>query len=80
MIADSARGFGDKAAIPVIGMQSVPDLHLSRHFRMMVKTAVTNNSIFATQNNGKLRRHTREIPAHHLLDEINRLLSFGENA
>ena len=61
-------------------MQSVPDLDLSRHFRMMEKTAVTDDSVFATRDDGKLRRHTGAIPAHHFLDEINRLLSFGENA
>jgi len=80
VIAHSARSLCDEAAIPVIGMQSVPDLNLSRYFRMMVKTAVTNNSVFAKRNDGKLRRHTRAIPPHHLLDEINRLFSFGENA
>jgi len=80
VIAYSARSFGDEAAVPVIGMQSVPDLDLSRHFRMMVKTAVTKNCVFASQDNGKLRRHTRAIPAHHFLDKLNRLLSFGESA
>ena len=39
----------------------------------MVKTAVTNDSVFATRNDGKLRRHTGEIPAHHFLDKINGL-------
>jgi hypothetical protein len=47
---------------------------------MMVKTAVTNNSVFAAQHDRKLRRHTRAILAHHFLDEVNRLLSFGESA
>jgi len=61
-------------------MQSVSYLNLTRHFRMMKKTAITNDSVFTARKNGKLRRHTREIPAHHLLDEINRLLSFGERA
>jgi len=61
-------------------MQSIPDLDLSRQFRMMVKTAVTNNSVFATRNDGKLRRYTVAIPAHHLVDKLDRLLPLGENA
>jgi len=61
-------------------MQSVPDLDFSRHFWMMVKTAVTNDSVLATQHNGKLRRHIRTIPRHHFVDEFNRLISLGENA
>jgi len=80
MIAHSAGGFADEAAIPVTGMRSVPDLDLPRHFRMMVKAAVTNNSVFTAQHDRKLRRHTRAIPAPHFLDEVNRLLSFGESA
>ena len=46
----------------------------------MKKTAVTDDRLLATQDNGKLRRDTGAIPAHHFLDEINSLLSFGENA
>jgi hypothetical protein len=80
VITNCECSFGEQAAIPVIGIQSVPDLDLARHFRMMVETAVTTNSVFATRDNSKLRRHIRAIPAHHLLDEINGLLSFGENA
>ena len=80
MIAYSARGFGDQAAIPVFGMQSVPDLDLSRHFRMMVKTAVTDNSVFATRHNGKLRWHSRAIPTHNFLDESDSLFAVGESA
>jgi len=80
VLAYSARGFSDKAAIPVIGMQSVPDLDLSRYFWMMVKTAVTNKNVFASRHDGKLRRNTRVVPAHYFLDEINRLLAFGVNA
>jgi len=61
-------------------MQSVPDLDFSRHLRMMVKTAVTDDRVLAAQDDGKLRRHLLAIPSHHFLDEFNRLLSFGENA
>jgi len=80
MIAHSAGGFADEAAIPVTGMQSVPDLDLPRHFRMMVKAAVTNNSVFTAQHDRKLRRHTRAIPADDFLDESDGLLAFGVNA
>jgi len=80
VIAHSARSLSDETAVPVVGMQSVPNLDLSRHFRMMVKTTVTNHSVFTTRHNGKQRGHTRAIPALHFLDEINRLLAFGVNA
>jgi len=61
-------------------MQPVSDLDFSRHFRMMVKAAITNNSVFTTRHNGELRRHTGAIPAHHFLDEGNGLLALGINA
>jgi len=61
-------------------MQSVPDLNFSGHFGMMVKTAVTDDSVLTTRHNGELRRHSGAIPAHDLLDKIDRLLSFSENA
>jgi len=80
VIAHRARGFGDEAAIPVIGMQSVADLDLPRHFSMLEKTAVADNRILAPRDHGKLRWNARAIPAHHFLDKLNRLLSFGENA
>jgi len=80
MIAHSAGGFTNEAAIPVVGMQSVPDLDLPRHFRMMVKAAVTNKNVFASRHDGKLRRNIRVVPAHYFLDEINRPLAFGVNA
>jgi hypothetical protein len=80
MIAHSARCFSDKAAIPVIRVEPVPDLDLSRHFRMMVKTAVTDDRVFATRHNGKLRRHTGAIPRHYFLDESDSLFPFAVNA
>jgi hypothetical protein len=54
VITHGAGSFSDEAAVPVIGMQSVTDLNLPWHFRMMVKTAVTNHSVFTTRHNGKL--------------------------
>jgi hypothetical protein len=47
---------------------------------MMVKTAVTDNSVFATRHNGKLRWHSRAIPTHNFLDESDSLFAFGESA
>jgi len=80
VIAHSARSFSDEAAVPVVGMQSVPDLDLSWHFRMVKKTTVTNRRVVCAQDNGKLRRHTRAIPAHDFLNKINGLLAFAESA
>jgi hypothetical protein len=80
VIADRARSFGDEAAIPVIGMQWVADLDLPRHFSVLEKTAVTDNRIFARRDHRKLRWNARAIPAHHFLDKLNRLRSFGESA
>jgi len=80
VLAYSARGFSDKAAIPVIGMQSVPDLDLSRYFWMMVKTAVTDDRDLTTWHYGKRRWDRGVIPAHHFLDKSDRLLAFGINA
>jgi hypothetical protein len=80
VITHGAGGFSDEAAIPGIGMQSVSDFDLARHFRT-VETTITNNSVFTARDDGKLRRHNWAIPAHlFLLDEVNGLLSFGENA
>jgi len=80
VIAHSSRGFGDEAAIPVIGMQSVPDLDLTRHFSLMKKTAVTDDRFLAARDNGKLRWDAGAIPTYNFLDESDSLFAFGENA
>ena len=80
MIADSARGFSDETAIPVIGMQPISDLDFSWQFRVMVKTTVADDRVFSFWNDGKLRRNAGAIPADNFLDESDRLLAFGENA
>jgi len=80
VISHGSRCFGDEAPIPVIGMQSIPDLDFSRYFRMMVKTTVTNDCVCVTGNNRKLRRHTRAIPTHYFFDKSHCLFSFGKNA
>jgi len=80
MVADRARGFGDEAAVPVIGMQSVPDLDLPRHFSMMVKSTIPDHRVLIFSNHGKLRRNTGAIPLHYFLDKSNGLFAFGENA
>jgi len=80
VIANSARGFGDEAAIPVIGMQPIPDLDLSWQFSVMVKTTVADDRVFSLWNDGKLRGNAGAIPADNFLDESDRLFAFGENA
>jgi len=81
VIAHSARGFTNEAAIPIIGMQSVPDLDFPRHFRVLKKPAVTDNPLFTTRDNGKLRWDAGAIPTHNFLDESDSLFfAFGENA
>jgi len=80
VIAHSARGFGDEAKVPVIGIQSVPDLDLTRHFSVMKKTAVTDDRFLATRDNGKLRWDAGAIPTYNFLDESDSLFAFGENA
>jgi hypothetical protein len=54
VITHSARCFRDEAAVPVIGVQSVPDFNFPRLFSVMIKTAVTDNRFFATRHHGKL--------------------------
>src|SRR5882762_8654097 len=78
VIAHRACGFSHEAAIPVIGMQPVADLDLPWHFRMMIKTAVTDNRVLATRDHGKLRWNAAAIPAHNFLDESDRLFGFGK--
>jgi len=80
VIANRACGFGDQAAIPVIGMQPVTDLDLPWHFSMMIETAVTDNHVLATWDHGKLRWNAGAIPGHNFLDEGDRLFGFGKNA
>jgi len=80
VIAHSARRFSDKAAIPIIRMQSVADLDLSRHFRMMMKTAVTDDCVRATWRDGKQRWGAGAIQGHHFLDHSDSLFAFGVNA
>jgi len=80
VIAHSARGFSDEAAIPVIGIQSVPDFDLARHFRVLKKTAVTDNPCFTARGHGKLRWDAGAIPTHNFLNESDSLFSLGENA
>ena len=78
VIANRARGFGDQAAIPVIGMQAVTDLDFPWHFSMMIKTAVTDNRVLATWDHGKLRWNAGAIPARNFLDESDCLFGFGK--
>jgi len=80
VIANSAHGFGDETAIPVIGMQPIPDLDLPRHFSVMKKTTVTNKRVVSAPDHGKLRWDAGAIPTHNFLDETDGLLAFGENA
>jgi len=80
VIAHRACGFSHEAAIPVIGMQAIPDLDLPWHFSMMIKTAVTDNRVLATWDHGKLRWNAGAIPAHNFLDESDRLFAFDESA
>jgi len=80
VIAHSARGFGDEATVPVIGIQPVPDLDLTRHFSVMKKTAVTDDRFLAARDNGKLRWDAGAIPTYNFLDESDSLFAFGENA
>jgi len=80
VIAHSTRGFADEAAVPVIGMQSVPDLDLPRHFSVMKETAVTDNRVLATWDHGKLRWNAAAIPPHDFVDKSDSLFAFGENA
>jgi len=80
VIAHSARGFGNEAAVPVIGIQSVPDLDLTWHFSMMEKTAVTDDRFLAARDHGKLRWDSGAIPTYDFLNESDGLFAFGENA
>ena len=80
MIPHSARGFSDEPAIPVIGMQSVANLDLPRHFSVMEKTAIPDYGVLATRHDGKLRWNAGTIPAHDFRDESDGLFAFGENA
>ncbi|HEX3619344.1 MAG TPA: hypothetical protein VHU16_03140, partial [Candidatus Udaeobacter sp.] len=46
VITNSARGFGNEAAVPVIGIQSVADLDVfDAVLRMIKETAVTGNRV-----------------------------------
>jgi len=80
VIAHSARRFADEAAIPIIRMQSVPDLDFLRHFRVLKKTAVTDNPLFTTRDHGKLRWDAGAIPSHNFLDESDCLFAFSVDA
>jgi len=80
VLAHSARRLGNEAAIPVIGIQPVPDLNFTRHFSVMEKTAVTDDRVLATRDNGKLRWNAGMIPTYNFLDESDSLFAFGENA
>jgi len=80
VIAHSARGFGDETTVPVIRIQSVSDLDLTRHFSVMKKTAVTDDRFLATRDNGKLGWDAGAIPTYNFLDESDSLFAFGENA
>jgi hypothetical protein len=81
VITNSARGFGNEAAVPVIGIQSVADLDVfDAVFRMIKETAVTDDRILAARHDGKLRRNAGVIPAHDFVDESDGLFAFSENA
>jgi len=81
VITNSARGFGNEAAVPVIGIQSVADLDVfDAVLRMIKETAVTDDRILAARDYGKLRRDASAIPAHDFLNERDCLFAFGENA
>jgi len=81
VVTHGPRGFGDEAAIPVIGMQSVTDFDVfDAIFRMIKETAVTDNCVPAARDDGKLRWDSGAVPAHDFLDESYGLLAFGENA
>jgi len=81
VITDGARGFGDEATVPVIGMQSVADLDVFDGMLGVIKeTAVTNNRVLAARDDGKLRRNAGAIPVHDFLDEGERLFALSENA
>jgi hypothetical protein len=81
VITHSARGFSDKTAVPVIGIQSIADLDVfNAMLRVIKETAITDNCVLATGCDCKLRRDTRAILVHDLLNESDSLFTFGENA
>jgi len=81
VITHGARGFSNKAAVPVIGMESVPDLDVFDLMLGMIKeTAVTDERILVTRDNGELRRDADAIPAHDFVNESDCLFTLGKNA
>jgi|SRR5438046_3549677 len=81
VITDGARGFSNKAAVPIIGMQSIADLDVFDAMLWVIKeTAVTNNRVLAPRDDSKLRRNAGAIPANDFLDESDGLFAFSENA
>src|SRR5207247_2112242 len=76
-----AREFSNKAAVPVIGMESVPDLDVfDVMLRMIKETAVTDERILVTRENGELRRDAGAIPTHDFVNESDCLFTLGKNA
>jgi len=81
VITHGARGFSNKAAVPVIGMESVPDLDVfDLMLRMIKETAVTDERILVTRENGELRRDAGAIPTHDFVNESDCLFTLGKNA
>src|SRR5438132_1340982 len=81
VISHGARGFSNKAAVPVIGMESVPDLDVfDVMLRMIKETAVTDERILVTRENGELRRDAGAIPTHDFVNESDCLFTLGKNA
>jgi len=55
VVTDSTRGFGNEAAVPVIGVQSIADLDVFDTMLQMIKeTAVTDDRVLAALDYGKL--------------------------
>jgi len=81
VITHGVRGFSNEAAVPVIGIESVPDLDVFDLMLGMIKeTAVTDERILVTQDNGELRRDADAIPAHDFVNESDCLFTLGKNA
>src|SRR5215472_5352934 len=82
VITHRARGFRNKAAVPVTGIESVADLDVFDPVLGMIKeTAVTDNHLLlAAPDDCKLRRNAGAIPAHDFLDESDGLFALGKNA
>jgi len=81
VITHGARGFGNEAAVPVIGMESVPDLDVfDLMLRMIKETAVTDERILVTRDNGELRRDADAIPAYDFVNESDCLFTLDKNA